>query len=866
MAYPGSAVSPAPLHYQLAMQTCRPTDLWPNFKSSTPNPEDIPKPKDAQQHASETALDRAFIAAHKALQGDSITPRQLGCTSTQSQLGDQTNHESVTFSETTTDVPSKRKAEAAGFKDEIEDAKKCKIEFVDFHTQMQKKKPGRPSKGIQRPKKPIKGFRTNRPVPAELTRGDIWCHVLENSPLSQLFRMRNVFRHYLLTWPSIWRIARRNTYGPDHPDPPPGISERQYADLLVGIGCQAKGCNDTRTRKVYWAFQRRWCVTCMKKNVAMNTGCNLFFRNYPDIPKCIPKAAFDQYGYYTCILGYGDNGQYTCMLSYGMDVRPPWLKPAYNDRIGYLRADLAKMSQEFAEFEAQIPGDEAETSAALQAWVDGKKKANDELVQHLQSIEDWMETYKMNLRKELETRREEKQAMTASLVPPSPPPDPPETPEIMDGYQATLESGITAATRIEGIYGEEWELTPMQYQAREEGSEVLSGNDREPIRPESLASRAQEYTALADARANAPTSETLAVIALARKVVDDMRDSNTRNPVADGEFVRIALMRTYKKFQEEWAARSNYRLLMDDARQVYQEVIEPRLNVRVKRSSFRRIEATGSVICPACKKAKGPRRLYNFPNLMAHIFDKHTADDSGDFKDFYVDRAQLPCHIGFPWCSIEWPRNLPILAVGQDTKGSWDLREEGEEHPLLSHCDPGAFDGRVAAVSIGPLACQFVPNVLFAASELAKCSLREEFKTQIALEYGVRKYESSEGSRPDFGLLEELQLALMRNGVTGLFEGFRCKKCCEAMVHYGRVAYLARSAKPLGELSEHFRKAHVKEDWTRDMLGLPTAQDLLAELQLPANSLGYNVFESLFPNQGDSTLDPQLRQLAVVVR
>ena len=77
------------------MQTCRPTDLWPNFKLSTPNPEDIPKPNDVQQHAPKTALDRAFIAAHKALQGDSITPRQLGWTSTQSPLGDRTNHVSM---------------------------------------------------------------------------------------------------------------------------------------------------------------------------------------------------------------------------------------------------------------------------------------------------------------------------------------------------------------------------------------------------------------------------------------------------------------------------------------------------------------------------------------------------------------------------------------------------------------------------------------------------------------------------------------------------------------------------------------------------------------------------------------------------
>lgn len=58
-------------------------------------------------------------------------------------------------------------------------------------------------------------------------------------------------------------------YGPDHPPPPPGLTEQQYADLLVGTGCQNRGCNDKKARKTYWAFQRRWCDSCLKKNVIM---------------------------------------------------------------------------------------------------------------------------------------------------------------------------------------------------------------------------------------------------------------------------------------------------------------------------------------------------------------------------------------------------------------------------------------------------------------------------------------------------------------------------------------------------------------------------------------------------------------------
>ncbi|CAL8576970.1 hypothetical protein XPA_002830 [Xanthoria parietina] len=861
-----SLLSASPFPYQLAKQTCPPTDLWPNFKPSTPSAKDTSKPEDPKQDAHQTALDRAFIAAREALQGNSLRQRQSERTSTQPLLHAQTDNGTVLPGPATTDLSLKRKAEAAGIHDVCHDTKKYKIEFIDFHDQKERKKRGRPSKGFQTPKKAIKGFRTNRPVAPELTRGDIWCHILEMSPLSQLFRMRDVFRHYLLRWPTIWKTARRNTYGQDHPDPPPGISERQYADLLVGFGCQGKGCQDTRTRKVYWAFQRRWCVACMKKNVAMNAGCHLFFRNYPDIPQCVPRAAFDQYGHYTCALGVGENEKFSCTLSHGQNVRPPWLKQGYQDKVGYLRADLARMSQAFEEFEKQISSlNEVEISDARKALVDDKKKANDQLVERLQSIEDWMETYKMNIRKEAETKREnEKQAINqdSHLHVDG------DTVETTDGF---IDLHIFPTAAPMNTHSEDSsERAETQPRAQEEGSGHSSGKgkNKEAIHVP-LASRAEEYAAFADARVIAPPPETLVVVALAHRIVVDMKDGRTSRSVADGDFVRVALMRTYNKFHEDWAAcppARPSRLLMDDARRVYQEVIEPRLDLRAKRSSFRRTEATGSVTCPGCKKGRGIVKLYSFPDLMIHIFEQHAADDTGDFRDFRVDSVDLPYHVRFPWCSIEWPRNLPILAVGQDTKGRWDLHGEGEEDPQLSYCDPGAFEGRVAAASMGPPPLQFAPNVLFAASQLENSSLGDEFQTTIALEYAVQKYESARHSRPGFDLLEELQLALMRNGVKGLFEGFRCQKCCEAVVHEGRVGYLARSVKPLGELSEHFRKAHGKEgDWTRNMLDLPSAQDVLAELQLPRHRASLTVFESLFPTQGDSTLDPQLRRMATAI-
>lgn len=87
-----SLLSASPFPYQLAKQTCPPTDLWPNFKPSTPSPKDTSKPEEPKQDAHQTALDRAFIAAREALQGNSLRQRQSERTSTQPLLHAQTDH------------------------------------------------------------------------------------------------------------------------------------------------------------------------------------------------------------------------------------------------------------------------------------------------------------------------------------------------------------------------------------------------------------------------------------------------------------------------------------------------------------------------------------------------------------------------------------------------------------------------------------------------------------------------------------------------------------------------------------------------------------------------------------------------------
>ena len=112
-------------------------------------------------------------------------------------------------------------------------------------------------------------LRVSKPVNAFLP-PEIWKLILEQSSPALLLRARALSRSFynVLTYgseQSTWTAARKLTYGDHHPDPPTGVDEIRYADLLEGHGCQS--CKNLKTRKTYWAFLRRWCERCLNDRV-----------------------------------------------------------------------------------------------------------------------------------------------------------------------------------------------------------------------------------------------------------------------------------------------------------------------------------------------------------------------------------------------------------------------------------------------------------------------------------------------------------------------------------------------------------------------------------------------------------------------
>lgn len=116
------------------------------------------------------------------------------------------------------------------------------------------------------PKGPMR-FQKTHPVKAAVN-FDVWGNILSYCPPNFLLKAREVsstFRSMLKADSPIWKISRVRHFGHDMPDPPSGLSEPQYADLLTGTGCQVRGCKDTKARKTYWAFQKRLCLECLQQ-------------------------------------------------------------------------------------------------------------------------------------------------------------------------------------------------------------------------------------------------------------------------------------------------------------------------------------------------------------------------------------------------------------------------------------------------------------------------------------------------------------------------------------------------------------------------------------------------------------------------
>lgn len=568
-------------------------------------------------------------------------------------------------------------------------------------------------------------------------------------------------------------------------------------------------------------------------------ACKVILDKYPEPTKYLDTAIFDGWGHYS-----------------GISV-PDENKISTNRALGYkrafLRTEIARLTQQMEIIQGDISTETLDSSDAYKDLIAAMKGANEKSLKKLQPIEDWAETYRRANDVESKSKKRRKFDFFADKALFMAPPIDRETLERMECFHAAVAAASGPSERA-------WKSVEKKLQAQLAKTAASLAMVEENNRPSQ-----EEYRALVKRREDNNTSEQVAILALADEVLKSLVEGPDSIRVADEDFVRIVLKRTYELHQEN-KGEEGYALLMDDASMIFKRKIEP--IIKGWQDGTKKRAALG-LRCPGCKK--GTKQTYTFDKLIHHIFWKHSGR-IGDYDCFRFGKEssdEFRTRSEFLWCYIKWPRNLPILSAGQNAGGAWDIHAAVEEHyspPSSRSVEPdpsvGAFDNRLATNCVGSKSPNLVNDIQFILDRFESIDLPDRFKTQIALEFACQRFETQDKHEPPLSLLKDLRLMLLRKGFKGVFERFRCRVCCDETREDGRNGYFARSLKSLDQLSDHFRSEHSKHCWTREMLDLPTPQELLTELQQPSNHEACTLFDCFFPSIPSATLDPNVQHVA----
>ena len=554
---------------------------------------------------------------------------------------------------------------------------------------------------------------------------------------------------------------------------------------------------------------------------------------------------FDSWGHYESAARYSITG---------------WHRSGHGQQRGYELAAITKQLQDIEEFDESGEKGKGKSEEEVDAWYAPRIQANQDFMAQVQKLENWLEKdgrEKIRGACNQKVEREKFYKTHALLM------DPP--------LQATALVRIPAYKRAVSIAKapseRSWQVLLPKLREERAAAEKLIRDEQERVERVELNHKlSMEYTKIMMHRGTQESPEQELILKLADEVLSILHTNIPICPIDDADFVLLVLRAVREKYYrldeserpDAYGRRGKHRLLLDDAKMVYELKILPRIEAW---KDSARSKAARLFKCPGCTRTDINLR-YTFGQVFCHINEKH-AGQIGDFSILRAEKLQIPVGVRFPWCRFEWPFKLPILAEHHTSTGRWNPDDDSDYvlaplRPAKAFTLESPFDRRSVSAIDGPGHGNFVDNIVYAGTLLRHTPLLAKYQTQIALRFAVDKsatFTDEPRGNEDLALLD---LARIRTGNYPLFDNFRCKACCETP-EPARNNKFVNKVQPFGELANHFKTAHFHLSWVSDMLALPSEAELWLALNEPGMEPAMDVFNKLFPRNEEHALDPMLR-------
>lgn len=551
---------------------------------------------------------------------------------------------------------------------------------------------------------------------------------------------------------------------------------------------------------------------------------------------------FDSWGHYESTARYSSTG---------------WHRSGHGQQRGFELAAITKQLQDVENFldsgEDGIPSEEE-----IDAWYAPRIEANQEFMRIVQKIENWSERNSREKVRGASNQKLEREKFYKAHALSMDPPLQAAALERIPAYQRAANISKAPSERS-------WQLLLPKLKEERAAAEKQVRDEQERLdRVELNQNLSMEYAKIMNHRSSEDSLEQELILKLANEVLENIHTEIPVGPIDDADFVLLVLRAVREKYYhldeserpDAYGTGGKHRLLLDDAKMVYELKISPTIETW---NDSARSKAARLFKCPACTRTDINLR-YTFAQLFCHLNEKHSGQ-IGDFGILRAEKLQLPVGVRFPWCRLEWPPNLPILAEHHNSTGRWDPNDDSDYvlaplKPAKTFTLISAFEHRSVSATAGSGNGNFVDNIIYAGTLLRHTPLMAKYQTQIALRFAVDK--SALTDEPStIGDLALLDLARIRTGNYALFDNFRCKACCDTP-EPARNNKFVNKCQPFGELANHFKTHHFHLSWVSDMLVLPSEAELWLVLTEPEMEPAMDVFSKLFPRHEETSLDPTL--------